>query len=537
MGRDLPRLGRLATLGALAAGCALLFAGGAGAAPAKALSDEDAAAYSSAFKAAAQGDFVTAEKTTAEVSDKSLLGYIQLQKLMWRETSASYAALKGWLAKYADLPGADRVFQLARKRRPRGAPEPAPPTILISSGQADFLPPPSPRGQAAREAYYSGDLTRAHRLAVASGERWIAGLCAFRMKAYDEAITHFQAVTEQRGVDEWLRSGGAYWAARSAIAAGQPEHAPDLLALAARNPATFYGMLAERELGLEPGADPDAYVLEQMGIATGPSADGGLIKAAYSSLNGSDPAELIATNTRARRAVALAQIGRMPEAGLELRAGLAAAGSDTERRQWTTLALQLNASVASQGRTRRGQGFNPDDYPTPQLEPTGGFTVDKALVYAVVRQESRFNAYAISGKGAMGLMQVTPATAVITTGDDRIAANPLSLFDAPTNLRIGQDYLDVLLKRAARGDVLKALAAYNAGPGVLLRTQQMVGADDPLLLMESMPAGQTRVYVENVMASYWIYRRMFGEGARAMDALAGSTATADANQQVASATP
>ena len=515
-------------IGALA-GCAVLFAGQACAAPVKALTDEDAAAYASAFKAAAQGDFVTAEKTTAEVSDKSLLGYIQFQKLMWRETSASYGALKGWLAKYADLPGADRVFQLARKRRPRGAPEPAPPTILVSSGQTDFLPPPSPRGQAARQAYYSGDVTRAHRLAIRAGERWIAGLCAFRMKAYGEAMSHFRAVTEQRGVDEWLRSGGAYWAARSAIAAGSPELAPDLLGLAARSPATFYGMLAERELGLEPGADPDAYVLEQTGIASGPSSDSGFIRAAYSSLSGPDPSELVAANARARRAAALAQIGRMPDAGLELRAGLAAAGSDAERRQWTSLALQLNASVASQGRSRRDQSFNPDDYPTPQLEPVGGFTVDKALVYAVVRQESRFNVYAISGKGAMGLMQVTPATAVITSGDDRIAANPLSLFDAPTNLRIGQDYLDVLLKRAAHGDVLKALAAYNAGPGVLLRTQRMVG-DDPLLLMESMPAGQTRVYVENVMASYWIYRRMFGEGARAMDALAGSTATADANE-------
>ena len=56
--------------------------------------------------------------------------------------------------------------------------------------------------------------------------------------------------------------------------------------------------------------------------------------------------------------------------------------------------------------------------------------------------------------------------------------------------------------------------------------QQAIGSDDPLLLMESMPAGQTRVYVENVMASYWIYRRMFGEGERAQDALAGSWATA-----------
>ncbi len=521
MGENLPLSRKIGALVALAGCCAALMVGAAQAAPVKALSDQDAAVYASAFHAASQGDFANAEKAAAEASDKSLLGYLQFQKLT-REAGAPYAALKGWLAKYADLPGADRIFQLALRRKPRGERPPAPPTVLIAAGQTDFLPPPTRKGLAAREAYYSGDLRRAGRLALDSGEHWIAGLVLFREGAYGEAMAQFQAVSRQSGADEWLRSGGAYWAARSAIADGQPELAPDLLALAAASPATFYGMLAERQLGLEPGADPDAYALEQAGFDAVPT--GGLIKASYST--GPDLSEFVQSEPRARRAAALAQIGLMQEAGLELRAGLNAAGTDAERRMWTTLALQLNSSVQLQ--RRRGHGFNPDDFPTPALEPAGGFTLDKALVYAVVRQESRFNAFAVSGRGAMGLMQVTPQTAVFATGDDRITANPLGLFDEPTNLRVGQDYLDMLLKKAAGGDVLKALAAYNAGPGVLLRTQQALRSDDPLLLMETMPSGQTRVYVENVMASYWIYRRMFGEGGRVEDALAGSLATADA---------
>jgi soluble lytic murein transglycosylase-like protein len=522
LGDNLPLLSKLKGLAVLAGGCATLLASGADAAQVKALSDRDAAAYASAFRSAAQGDFAGAERAAADVSDKSLIGYLQFEKLTWREAGASYAALKGWLTKYADLPGADRIFQLALRRKPRGAPAPEPPTVTVGPGQSDFLPPPTRKGLEAREAYYSGDIVRARRLAVAAGEHWIAGLALFRSGDYGVARAQFEAMAHQAGADEWLRSGAAYWAARAAIAEGQPELAPDLLSLAAASPATFYGMLAERQLGLEPGADPDTYALEQAGFEPAPA--GGLIKAVYSSTP--DLAEFMSGQPRARRAAALAQIGLMQQAGQELRAGLNGAATDSERRMWTTLALELNSNV--QASRRRARGFDPDDFPTPQLAPTGGFTLDKALVYAVVRQESRFNAYAVSTKGAMGLMQITPQTAEFTTGDDRIAANPLSLFDEPTNLRVGQDYLDLLLKKAAGGDVLKALAAYNAGPGVLLRTQQAIGTDDPLLLMESMPAGQTRVYVENVMASYWIYRRMFGEGERAQDALAGSWATADA---------
>jgi soluble lytic murein transglycosylase len=522
---DLPHLRYLATLSMVAVSCWALAPGEARPATVKALSDQDATAYASAFKAAAQGDFVTAEKATTEVSDKSLVGYLQFQKLMWRDTTASFVQLKGWLAKYADLPGADRIFTLARKRNPAGAKELAPPTVLIASAQTDFLPPPSAKGLAARQAYYGGDVARARRLAEAAGERWVAGLCAFRAQDYQDAAQHFQAVAHQAGTDEWLRAGAAYWAARSLIAAGQPEEAPAMLKLAAASPATFYGMLAERQLGLEAGADPDMVALERAGMMPPPETGGGLIKAAYATLDDRELGHLIQTEPRARRAAALAQIGRMQEAGQELRAGLAASDSDAERRAWSTLALQLNSSVANQASARKAKGFDPDDYPTPQLEPAGGYTIDKALVYAVVRQESRFNPYVVSTRGAMGLMQITPDTAAYAAGDDHMADNPLGLFDTATNLRVGQDYLDMLLRRAAGGDLLKALAAYNAGPGTLLRTQQQVGSDDPLLVMESMPSGQTRVYVESVMASYWIYRRMFGEGAQ--EALAGSWATAD----------
>jgi soluble lytic murein transglycosylase-like protein len=108
------------------------------------------------------------------------------------------------------------------------------------------------------------------------------------------------------------------------------------------------------------------------------------------------------------------------------------------------------------------------------------------------------------------------------------------LFDPAFNLRVGQDYFTWLMERGLATDpgggydVLRAVAAYNGGPGTLLRTVAQLGVDcDSLLLIESLPAQETRNYVERVMAAYWQYRRMFGTGTPTLDALAAGEKLAD----------
>lgn len=86
--------------------------------------------------------------------------------------------------------------------------------------------------------------------------------------------------------------------------------------------------------------------------------------------------------------------------------------------------------------------------------------LDPALVRAVVQAESGYNALAVSNKGAIGLMQLMPATAV-----ELAVTRP---FDPEENLRGGTRYLDGLLDRFG-GDVTLALAAYNAGPSAVER--------------------------------------------------------------------
>ena len=100
-------------------------------------------------------------------------------------------------------------------------------------------------------------------------------------------------------------------------------------------------------------------------------------------------------------------------------------------------------------------------------------------------------------------------------------------------LRVGQDYLAYLMDRGVGADLLKVVAAYNAGPGAVLNTVAKVGDDDPLLMIESLPALETRNYVEKVMTSYWTYKRIFGEETKTLDALAGGARRVDARLDLA----
>ena len=483
------------------------------------LSPEDVRAYRAAFAAADRGDFDAAEAAFANTRDHSLAGRLAFAKVMHpTRYSASYDDLADWLKSYSEEAGADRVYALALKRKPAGRRVAAPPVPELFVGD-ETTPPPADKGRAAREAYYSGDVEKALALAVAGGERWIAGLAAYRLGDLAKAQGFFEQVAHDENEDEWLRAAGAFWAARTASQAGHGREARDLLADAARSPNTFYGMIAVRQLALagvavaEESYDPIATLLSRANRA-GPDT---------ASLD-----QLVRSDPRARRAAALAQVGRWREAGMELRAGLSLAQTPELRDDWTALALAINANAPlNGGRPIRRVGG--EDYPLPPLDPVGGFTIDKAMVYALVRQESRFDPLAVSNAGAVGLMQVRPMAAADVVGDDKLRTDNTPLFDPAFNLRAGQDYFTWLMDRGLKTpDVLRAVAAYNGGPATLNKTAAQLGADcDTLLLIESLPFQETRNYVEKVMASYWTYRRLMGAENKTLDAVASGARVID----------
>jgi soluble lytic murein transglycosylase-like protein len=419
---------------------------------------------------------------------------LELQKLLHPKAyKASFEELTAWLDRYGDIAGAERVRNLADRRRP---------------GTSPASPSATTESRAAREAYYGGSITQALSLARAAGDRWIAGLASWRSGQKSEAQTHFAAVAQDPREDRWVRAGAAFWAARSADANGDTASARKFTVLASTWPDTFYGMIASHRLDVVTPA-----AVSQLGEAR-------VFKASFST-NVPIPSDLIASNlptggTRnlaiVHRAEALAQIGRYNDAIVEARQGLGLASDRADRDMWMALIGQIESESGS---------ANSIAFDLPDLAPQGGFTLPRALVYALVKQESQFNPWAVSKAGAIGLMQIRPVAAARAGGDDKLIANPMPLFDGPTNLRLGQDYLSWIMEATVGHDVLRAVAAYNAGPAPVLRTAKALGEDcDSLLLIESLPAGETRQYVEHVMANYWTYQKAMGHKPASLDALA-----------------
>lgn len=246
--------------------------------PVRALSADDARVYAQAFKAVRGGDFDAAKGIADKVDDECLVGRLLLIRLMHADYDASYAELRAWLKKYHDQPGAERVYALARKKAPALADLPTPDgdeadpaaggpswaRVEAIAEKLDLKAPTvkvDPRLQAAKEAFYGGDVEQGYALATAAGERWIAGLAAFRMKKYEIAEARLSSLAVDQTQNEWVRSAAAFWAARAAVAMGAPELAPSLLQVAAKTPYTFYGLIAERQLGLEPAVSATGFDL------------------------------------------------------------------------------------------------------------------------------------------------------------------------------------------------------------------------------------------------------------------------------------
>src|SRR5690606_23474841 len=196
-------------------------------------------------------------------------------------------------------------------------------------------------------------------------------------------------LARSEAASSWKASAGAYWAARAYLRGRKPERVNEMLALAARHPRTFYGMLAGRQLGRESSFGWEAPPLTLSEMRELMQIPGVL------------------------RAIALAEAGAYGRADLEL-AG--AYGVADERLGAALLGLAARLKTPSVQlkfagvRGGDGQRFDAALFPIPPWEPEGGFSIDRALLYAFMRQESGFRVAARSHAGAHGLMQIMPKT-------------------------------------------------------------------------------------------------------------------------------
>ncbi len=135
--------------------------------------------------------------------------------------------------------------------------------------------------------------------------------------------------------------------------------------------------------------------------------------------------------------------------------------------------------------------------------------VDKYLVAAVIREESRFDPEAVSWAGAMGLMQLMPATAYKVKKDIKLRLKDSSeIHDVNKNILLGTHYLSMLIKEFK--EISYAIAAYNAGENALKRWMSKYNKNDMVEFIENIPYKETRLYVKKVLRSYWRYRTMNG---------------------------
>ena len=482
-----------------------------------ALSSADRLSYTTAFDALRRGDIETARASARQAQDRVLLGQVEFESLFHPDHVATYEELTAWLETYSDLPCADRVYTLALRRRPDGAPEPVRPGGVIGRTWNSLVTAVSGGGvddpaKAARVAYNNDDLTGASAIGRQIGDWWTVGLAEWRLGQFHESFSAFERVANDPTEDPWVRAGAAFWTARAAAQSGRQDRVNDYLRLAGQWPATFYGQIALRQLGEEPA-------IENMGPRPY-EAEPRLRRAAYVPQSASvEPTALeafVQADPRAKRTVAFYEVGRRADAETELRSNLRTAVGDAAK-MWTALARAI-LPVGNADATR----IDATRYPTPDLTPEGGFVIEKSLVYALARKETDFNATARSSVGAYGLMQVMPTTAAELSGDRGFVSDPTRLFDPAVNMRLGQAYITRMLALPAfQGDLLRAVASYNAGPGPMLAAVRKLGPDaDPLLLIETIDVPQARDYVEKVVASYWIYQRMFGGPLKTLDALA-----------------
>ncbi|MDZ4736542.1 MAG: lytic transglycosylase domain-containing protein [Rhodospirillaceae bacterium] len=435
----------------------------------------DAARYRQIFELQAAAQWLEADAVIDRLTDLRLLGHVLADRYLSPTYRTSYRELRDWLVRYGDHPDAPRLYDLALSRLPAGTEAPPEPTVSTFRGGT----PDNGMG--------------------AESSAWSAGIEAWRNNdPVSSAALFVQAAGEAK--DIWTRSAASYWAARSYLRARQPEEVSRWLRIAAEEPRSFYGQLARRALGLDASFDWRPLSLSTEG------------------------AQSLLKSRIGQRALGLLQIGQERRAAAEfhvlrpkaspvlLEAMLAVA----QRYGLPSFVMTAGSVVEEVTGGRIDEAL----YPLPQWEPHGGFSIDRALLYSIARQESGFNPTAQNPSGATGLMQIIPSTANAVAKQLGISGHDLR--DPVMSLTLGQEYLRMLLADAnVANDLFLMTIAYNAGPGNLAKwRKQFAYDDDPLLFIESIPSRETRLFVERVMAGLWIYQARLGQPALSLDAVA-----------------
>ena len=319
---------------------------------------------------------------------------------------------------------------------------------------------------------------------------FLSGFIALR-KLNDpaRALQHFERLAGATTPISQARA--QYWLGRALEASGDKTTARSAYGKAANYQTSYYGMLAAEKLGL---------TLDESLLSNAPPA-GSWKGAGYA------------------KSSVLEAAARMAAAGNEQLSArfmlhLGESLSDAELGTLAGLALDLgqyrSAVLIAKAATERGLVFPSAYFPVPDMIPEA-LPVSRALALSIARRESEFDPEARSPAGALGLMQMLPATAAEVAKDQGIKFSKAKLASDPAyNATLGAAYLKELVDQFGPSVALVA-SGYNAGPG---RPRGWVDAfGDPRLAstdvvdwVEMIPFTETRTYVMRVVEGVVIYR-------------------------------
>ena len=362
------------------------------------------------------------------------------------------------------------------------------------------------RSYLVRRALKAGHITQAYKIAAehklksgrgfAEGE-WLAGWIALRfLNDRNAALDHFQRLymTSRYPIS---KARGAYWASRSSKKL-PPQTQRDMseslrwMKKAAEYPLTYYGQLAYFQL----------YKKK--------------IKVSFNSENKVQKLKLSFLTNELVRSIKIIQKSNVIELKKQIkpfikklyklnnsvswRYNLAKLAKNSDRRD---LSIYVAKNAYRDSNQILKLGF-------PKIKTPHQKGLSKALILAVIRQESAFNVNAKSNAGALGLMQLMPLTAKqvsIANNIPYIKANLTN--DKKYNLILGTTFLSNLLQKFEGSHAL-ALAAYNAGPSRVKKWIEDFG--DPRLeeietidWIETIPFNETRNYIQRVIESKNVY--------------------------------
>jgi soluble lytic murein transglycosylase len=293
----------------------------------------------------------------------------------------------------------------------------------------------------------------------------------------------------------------AYWRGRAAEALGRTEEARGDYQAAARYSTAYYGQLARAKLGLS-----------EIALAPSPLPPPAK-RAALAQIEVVRAAEILyASGERDAVIPIMADLAeRTTDVGTLAALAELAAHYDDAR----------SVLLVGKGALARGYPFDRYAFPAfglPQYSPIAP-AVEKAVVYAIARQESAFNPRDVSSANALGLMQVTPEAGQHIARKFNVRYDQKRLLnDNVYNMQIGAAELYDNIS-SYRGSYVLAFAGYNAGRGRVREWVEKYGDPrdpeaDPVDWVERIPFAETRNYVQRIIENIQVYRARFGGGSR-----------------------